>query len=224
MGNGFLAAVPPSKEAFNTLTVWQKTQLQKLPVHIYLHTELTEDIVKKMKPEVVIVASGAKPFALNILGKDLDYVIQANDLLAGLKDAGKNVVVIGGGLVGAETASHLANHGKKVTIVEMLFEIAIGGEAAVNYFLFKDLEKNKVQILTNTKVKQIVNNAVVLADKDEHEFNLENIDTVVMAIGSKSVNILSEKIQDKVEHIITIGDAAKVRNALEAVEEGFRVG
>ncbi|MCY6370590.1 FAD-dependent oxidoreductase [Clostridium ganghwense] len=223
-GQWILAAIPPSKEELNTLTVWQKTQLRKLGVNVYLNTNLTEEIVEDMKPDVVIVATGAKPFVPNIPGKDLDNVVIANDVLAGLKDTGTNVVVIGGGLVGAETAAHLANHNKKVTIVEMLPEIVSGGEPAVNYFLFKDLEQNKVQILTNTSVKEILNNSVVTADKEGNESKLQNIDTVVMAIGSRPVNELAAKLEGKVEKVITVGDAVKVRKALEAVEEGFRAG
>ncbi|QZY56190.1 FAD-dependent oxidoreductase [Crassaminicella profunda] len=223
-GQWILAAVPPSKEELNTLTVWQKNQLKKLDVNIYLNTSLTEETIENMKPDVVIVATGAKPFVPNIPGKDLDHVVIANDVLAGLKDTGTNVVVIGGGLVGAETAAHLANHGKKVTIIEMLPEIVKDGEPAVKHFLFKDLEQNKVQILTNTSVKEILNNTVVIADQEENKSKLENVDTVVMAIGSRPVNTLAKKIQGKVEKVITIGDAVKVRKALEAVEEGFRAG
>ncbi|WBW97265.1 oxidoreductase [Oceanirhabdus sp. W0125-5] len=223
-GQWILAAVPPSKEELNTLTVWQKTQLNKLGVNINLNTALTEEIVEDMKPDTVIVATGAKPFVPNIPGKDQENVVIANDVLAGLKEVGTNVVVIGGGLVGAETAAHLANHGKKVTIVEMLPEIVQGGEPAVNYFLFKDLEKNNVQILTNTSVKEILNNEVVIADKEGIESKLENIDSVVMAIGSRPVNELASKLEGKVEEVITIGDAVKVRKAFEAIDEGFRVG
>lgn len=223
-GQWILAAVPPSKEELNTLTVWQKTQLKKLDVNVYLNTSLTEEAVESMKPDAVIVATGAEPFVPNIPGKDLDSVVIANDVLAGLKDTGANVVVIGGGLVGAETAAHLANHGKKVTIVEMLPEIVKDGEPAVKYFLFKDLEQNKVQILTNTSVKEILNASVVIADKEGNESKLENVDTVVMAVGSKPINTLAEKLKDKVKEVITVGDAVRVRKALEAVEEGFRAG
>ncbi|MCM1991794.1 FAD-dependent oxidoreductase [Oceanirhabdus seepicola] len=223
-GQWILAAVPPSKEELNTFTVWQKNQIEKLGVNVYLNTGLTEEIVEDMKPDTVIVATGAKPFVPNIPGKDQENVVIANDVLAGLKDVGANVVVIGGGAVGAETAAHLANHNKKVTIVEMMPEIAKGGEPAVNHFLFKDLEKNKVQILTNTSVKEILNNEVVIADKEGKQSKLENIDTVVMAIGSRTVNELAAKLEGKVEKVITIGDAVKVRKGFEAIDEGFRVG
>ncbi|MTI67389.1 MAG: FAD-dependent oxidoreductase [Firmicutes bacterium] len=223
-GQWILAAVPPSKEELNTLTVWQKDQLKKLDVNVYLNTSLTEEIVKDMEPDVVIVATGAEPFIPNIPGKDLDSVVTANDVLAGLKDTGTNVVVIGGGLVGTETAAHLANHGKRVTIVEMFPEIVKDGEPAVKHFLLKDLEQNKVQILTNTSVKEILNNTVIIADEASNETRLENVDTVVMAIGSRSVNTLAEKLKDKVKEVITVGDAVEVRNALKAVDEGFRAG
>lgn len=223
-GQWVLAAVPPSKEELSSFTVWQKTQLNKLGVNIHLNTELTEKVVEEVNPDAVIIATGAEPFVPNIPGKDLDNVVLANDVLKGIKDTGNNVVVIGGGLVGVETAAHLANHGRKVTVVEMMPEILKDGEPAVKHFLFKDLEENKVEIKTETSVKEILKDAIIVQDKFGIESKIENINTVVMAVGSRPVNQLTQLLEGKVKEIITIGDALKVRKAMEAVEDGFLAG
>lgn len=222
-GQWLLAAVPPHKEELNTLTVWQKTQLGKLGVNIFLKAELTEDIIDKENPDTVIVATGANPFVPGIPGVDSSNVIIAQDILAGRKNTGNNVVVIGGGQVGAETAAHLANHGSNVTIVEMQDAIAKLGIPLVNHFLMKDLKENNVDIMLNTAVKEIFEDGV-LVEKNNEEIKLDNIDTVVMAIGSRSENKLADILKNKVEEVITIGDAVKVRDGINALEEGYKAG
>lgn len=220
-GQWLLAAVPPTKEELNSFTVWQKAQLKKLNVQITLGEHFTEEKLDELKPDAVVVATGANPFVPNIPGKELEHVVLANDILNGTKDAGQNVVVIGGGLVGAETAAHLANHSKNVSIVEMMPEIANGLEAGVKHFLLKDLEDHHVQVFTETQLNKIEENQLHLQDNTGRQFTLDNVDTVVMAIGSRPVNDLAEKLEGKVDKVITIGDAIKVRRAMEAIEEGF---
>ncbi len=223
-GQWLIAAVPPSKEELNTLTVWQKRMLDKLGVDVHLKSELNGEAIEKMNPDAVIVATGAKPFLPNIPGKDRANVVTANEILSGAKDAGQNVVVIGGGLAGAETAAHLANHGKRVTILEMIDEIAKDVEFAVRVFLMEDLEKHGVKMVTGVKVKEILENSISAEDSSGNEMKLENVDTIVFATGSKPENSLAENLKDKVKELIVVGDAVEVRRAMEAVEEGFRAG
>ncbi|AIE59802.1 FAD-dependent oxidoreductase [Bacillus methanolicus] len=222
-GQWLLAAVPPSKAELNTFTIWQKNQMDKLGVHVHLNSELNEDIVENEKPDAVIIATGAKPIVPNIPGVNLPEVVLAQDVLAGKKDVGQSVVVVGGGLVGAETAAHLANHGKKVVIIEMLDDIVIDGEPTVKHFLLKDLQEHHVEIITSATVKEIKQGSVTI-EKDHVIKEIGDVDNVVIAVGSKSENALSDKLQGKVEKIITVGDAIKVRKALEAVEEGYKAG
>ncbi|EIJ81364.1 NADH:flavin oxidoreductase/NADH oxidase [Bacillus methanolicus PB1] len=222
-GQWLLAAVPPNKAELNTFTIWQKNQLDKWGVHFHLKSELNENIVENEKPDAVIIATGAKPFVPNIPGVHLPEVVIAQDVLSGKKDVGQSVVVVGGGLVGAETAAHLANHGKKVVIIEMLNEIVKDGEPSVKHFLFKDLQEHNVEIITSAKVKEIKQGSITI-EKDNDLREIGNIDSVVIAVGSKSENALKEKLQGKVDNIITVGDAIKVRKAIEAVEEGYEAG
>jgi pyruvate/2-oxoglutarate dehydrogenase complex dihydrolipoamide dehydrogenase (E3) component len=175
------------------------------------------------KPDAVIIATGSKPTIPHIPGIDRQNVVTAHDVLNGKVDTGHNVIIVGGGLIGSETADHLANHGKKVTIVEMLPEIAKDEEANVRYFLLKDLKEKDVAIYTNAVVKEIVDDGVIaeLAGKVE---KIGPADTIVIAVGVKPVNDLAIKLEGRVERVITVGDALEARKALEAIEEGYSAG
>jgi len=223
-GQWLLAAVPPSKEELNTLTVWQMRQLEKLGVGIHLNTGFTVGTADDLQADAIIVATGAEPVIPKIPGYDNKHVMTANEVLAGYDQVGGNIVVVGGGLVGTETAAHLANHGAKVTLVEMAGEIAKDTEPGVRLFLMRDIEKHGVQVLTNTVVKEIRTDSVVVEGSDKDLSVLKDIEKVVLAIGSKPNNMLLEQLKGKVEQLEVIGDASSVRRALEAVEEGFMKG
>ncbi|MGY0615572.1 oxidoreductase [Vibrio sp. FJH11] len=222
-GQWVLAAIPPTKEELGSFTVWQVNQLNKLGVIVHLNTELTLDMIRNNQPDSVIIATGASPFVPNIPGKDLNHVLTANDILQGSAQAGKRVVVIGGGLVGSETAAHLANHGHDVSIVEMNSDIFVGTPSATKHYLMKDLQHHNVAILTNTQVKEIHNDAVIVDNNGQLQ-TLAVIDNVVMAIGSRPVSFSVQELEQYVSEIVTIGDAQKVRKAMEAVEEGYLAG
>ncbi|WP_417876929.1 FAD-dependent oxidoreductase [Vibrio sp.] len=222
-GQWVLAAIPPTKEELGSFTVWQVNQLNKLGVIVHLNTDLTLEMIRDNQPDSVIIATGASPFVPNIPGKELGHVLTANDILQGSAQAGKRVVVIGGGLVGSETAAHLANHGHDVSIIEMNSDIFVGTPSATKHYLMKDLQHHNVAILTNTQVKEIHSDAVVVDNNGQLQ-TLAAIDNVVMAIGSRPVSFSVEELEQHVSEIVTIGDAQKVRKAMEAVEEGYLAG
>ncbi len=222
-GQYLIGAIPPNKGEVDMFLAWQQNQLKKYNVNVHFNTELTVQIVEKGAPDAVIVATGGEPIVPDIPGKDKPNVVDANDVLLGNVNVGHRVIVIGGGMVGSETADHLANHGKEVTIVEMLPEIAKDEEAAVRYFLMKDLQDNGVKIYVNATVKKILDDGVI-SEIDGAEIKIGPADTIVMAIGAKSVNSLTKQLEGKVPQVLTVGDALKVRKALEAVEEGYRAG
>lgn len=222
-GQWLLAAVPPAKTECNTLTIWQKKQLADLNVQIYLNTEATPELIEKEKPDAVIVATGAEPIVPRIEGVDNENVVQAFNVLGSKADVGNKVAVIGGGLVGAETAHHLALHGKKVILIEMLDQIAKDGEPSANYFLLKSLEQNNVDIVTSAKVIKIDAKSLSY-ERDNKTCQIDNIDNFILAIGAKSVNTLYDKLRDKVKTLIVIGDAKQARKAIDAVQEGYYAG
>ncbi|MDI3481206.1 MAG: hypothetical protein PWQ97_861 [Tepidanaerobacteraceae bacterium] len=218
-----LAAVPPNKGEVTTFIAWQKRQLNKCGVNIHLNTELTAEIVDEQKPDVVIIATGSKPIIPNIPGIDGRNVVTAHDVLSGIVDPGHKVIIVGGGMIGSETANHLANHGKEVVIVEMLPQIAKDEEASVRQYLLRDLEEKKVVVYTNATVKEIGDDEITV-ERDGKKEKIGPADTIVLAVGVKPVNNLITGLQGKVDKIVSVGDAYEARKALEAIEEGYKAG
>jgi len=218
----YLASVPPSKGEISSYINRQKNCLEKLKVSVFLTTEVTSKLIDFHHPDVVILATGGTPMVPKIPGIDKLCVENAYSVLAGKVVVGPNVLIIGGGLVGAETANHLANHGKAVTLVEMLPDIAVDEPPTTRMYLLKDLENAKVKILVNTEVTEIVDDGAMIVKNDNSE--KISADTVLLAVGSKPNNDFAAELAGKAYKVVTIGDAAKVGKVMEAVQSGFLVG
>lgn len=221
-GQYYLAAIPPAKGEITAFISCLENRLNNLNVSVYLSTELTPTIIASQKPDVVIIATGSKPIKPDIPGIEKPNVVSAYEVLEGKVDVGPRVVLIGGGMVGAETASHLANHGKEVSIVEQLPEIALDEQFVVRDFLLKDLEEKNVKTYVNSTVRQIHDDKVIIV-KDGRE-EVRHVDSVVWAVGAQSEDGLTLRLKETSFKIVTVGDALEVRNALEAVEEGYKAG
>ncbi|MDO9514534.1 MAG: FAD-dependent oxidoreductase [Syntrophales bacterium] len=221
-GQYYLAAIPPAKGEIASFIVWLKKQLDDNAVSMHLGTELTEEMVSREKPDVVVIATGSTPLSLNVPGLK-GHAVTAHDVLGGTVDAGKRVAVIGGGMIGAETANHLAHHGKRVTIVEMLPAVAQEEQEHVRLFLLKELAEKDVTIYVNATVTAAKDGSLVIERGGKRE-TIGPFDTVVTAVGLKPCNELQSRLEGKVARLLTIGDAAGVRKALDAIAEGCRTG
>jgi 2,4-dienoyl-CoA reductase-like NADH-dependent reductase (Old Yellow Enzyme family)/thioredoxin reductase len=222
-GQFYTASIPPSKGEIAGFIVWQRKQLEENHVSIRLSTQLTEEIVKEQNPDVVVIATGSVPVSPHWPGMKRANVVTAHDALEGKTDVGRSVAVVGGGMVGSETASHLANHGKEVSIVEMLPEIAADVNPRSRPFLLKDLAEHNVKIYVNSAVKEVLADGLRI-EREGREEKIGPFDTVILAVGLEPCNGLKSKLEGKVVRLITIGDALSPRKALEAIEEGYRAG
>jgi NAD(H)-dependent 7beta-hydroxy-3-oxo-delta4-cholenoic acid oxidoreductase len=227
-----LACVPPMKQEFSRMIKYLSHQVKKEGVKIELGKEVTADTIDELKPDAVIVATGAVPLIPdNIPGIDGDNVVSAWDVLAGkVGTASRNVVIVGGGAVGSETADYLARIddnasilSTKVTIVEMKEEIAMDMGVQPREILINRLRERDVDVLKSTTVKEIHSDSVTVEKKGRLE-KVEDIDLVVLAMGATSVNQIAEIVKDKVAEVHVIGDAKKPRMALEAIDEGREIG
>ena len=215
-GQIHLAAVPPRKDEILRSTEYYETILPALGVKLYLNTEATAEIMNAA--DAVIVAIGAHDMKLPIPGADGENVVSSWDVLAGTVEAKGHCVVIGGGLVGTETAEFLLEKGHQVTMVEMLDKIANGESSTILPTIMGNFAKHNVQQLVNTKVLAIENGAVK-ALKGEEEISID-CDTVVMAVGSKK-NVLD--LSGVTVPVVYAGDCAGERTAgiLEAIRGGY---
>ena len=182
-GKLILAATPPYKNEIQLFIDYLIARIKKSGIKVELGKEADMDSVKKFKPDVVILATGATPLVPKIQGIKNKRVVFAEDVLAG-KETGQRVVIIGGGLVGCETAEFLVEKGKTVTIVEMLDEIAIGVNLSYKIELINRLTAGGVTMLTGAKCQEINEKFVVITTKEGKEQTIE-ADSVVLAVGAK---------------------------------------
>ena len=220
-GQWLLAAVPPGKEQLNAFTVWQKGELARSGVQVELNTEVTLALARSAQPDVIVYAAGAVPIVPRIPGFDRPNVYTANAILSGKADLTGSAVVIGGGLVGAEVAEHIAVHNHPTTVIEMLPAIAADMAAAPKTFLMESLRRNDVVLCPNTRVLEITERGVTV----ENAGAAREIpaDMVVLAIGSRPVTALAEELKQEFP-VTVVGDAATVGKALDGIDAGYRAG
>jgi 2-enoate reductase len=195
--------------------------LEKLGVDIQLGREATPELIEATKPEALFIATGSTQTIPEIPGVERKEVVTAIDLLLGKRIAGESVAVIGGGLVGCEIALYLAQKGRKLIILEIL-DIIMGDMYSINReHMKKLLADNGVRILTETKVLEITEVGIEIADR-YNKRDVLKADTVVLAAGFKPNDSLSEALKDKVPEIYILGDCVMPRRVIHAVWEGFR--
>jgi 2,4-dienoyl-CoA reductase-like NADH-dependent reductase (Old Yellow Enzyme family)/thioredoxin reductase len=222
-----LAAIAPRKHELGKLINYQVVQCEKAGVTLHLNTEVTPELVAEVAPDTVILATGGLPFKPPIPGLDRDNVYMAHDILAGkVVQPSGNILVIGGGLVGCEVAEVLANLGDNpviertdITLVEMLDHFGSEMIVEIRTITLADFRELGIDVLTSTTVKAVVDEGVVVEDKYGEERTLRDIDSVIVAIGARPNEVLSEKIRDSVGEVHIIGDAKKARSALESIQE-----
>jgi pyruvate/2-oxoglutarate dehydrogenase complex dihydrolipoamide dehydrogenase (E3) component len=216
------------KQEITRVTQYLAVQMEKANVNIRLNEEVTPGLIEEMKPDVVIIASGSEPIIPKIPGVNSRKVVTAHEVIGGriFVNPG-NVVIIGGGIVGCEVADQIANLGYNhpgtrvdVIVVEMLKEVVADLSQANRYDLLQRLREKEVKILTSTEVKVISDGSVTVV-RDGQEEKINGIDLVILAVGVKPVDILSDQIRDKVAEVYVIGDAREPRSALEAIAEGM---
>ena len=229
-GQWIAASVPPCKEEYDSFLYWQQVQINKLGIEVKLNTELTREMVEAGKPDTVIVTTGSTPLLPPIPGlRGNPLVVPAIDVLTGKYpvDIGKNILVAGGGLVGAETAEHLSVHGaKNVVVVEMLPDIMVDGEKSPKKMILDSYKEYGVEVHTSTKVEEVTDSSVIVSSVDDpeekHEF--KGLDLVVMALGVKPYAPLAEELKDCGCKVIVAGDAESGKNGYKNIQQGFEAG
>ena len=221
-GNLIPGGAPDFKEDDIALANWFAHTLKELNVEVNLNSEVTKEQILKAGYDSVIVATGSTPKVFS-LGDD-DKVFTAVEVLLGAKDCGNSTVVVGGGLVGCETALHLAKKGKKVTIVEALHKIlALNGPlcSANSEMLERLIPFNNIEVKTNSKVKTYKNGVLEV----ETEAGTEKIecDSVILSVGYKEEDSLYRELEFEIPEVHLLGDARKVSNIMYAIWDAYEV-
>ncbi|MFH1624060.1 MAG: FAD-dependent oxidoreductase [Pseudomonadota bacterium] len=245
-----LAAIPPGKEEFSSITGYMSKELDRLKVKVFLRKDVTYSMVKELNPDAVVVSTGASPMIPEIPGADRKNVFTAHEVLTENAEIGRKIVIVGGGAIGCETALFLARkgtttpdgavflgsygavdpeaaidltrRGKDITIVEVLKKIGKDIGRTSLWVIRKRLENHGIHIITEAKVEEITDRGVRIRKGDHEE--LQEADTIVLAVGSRSNNKLYEELQGTVRELYAIGDCKEPRKALDAIYEGALIG
>ena len=221
-GNLLPGGAPEFKEDDLALARWYADELARLRVPVYLNTMLTRSQILEQDFDALIIATGSTPKVFS-LGDD-DRVYTAAQVLLGEKDCGRETVVVGGGLVGCETALWLAQHGKKVTIVETLDGLmaANGPLCHANRDMLEALLPFQgVTVVTGAEVKCYRNGVLSLAAAGRgREIPC---DSVILAVGYREEDSLYRELEFDVPELYLLGDARKVSNIMYAIWDAFEV-
>ncbi|MGB9868162.1 MAG: FAD-dependent oxidoreductase [Bacillota bacterium] len=216
-----LASSSPYKSEIALFKEFLVKELERLQVKVVLNKEATLEAVKAEKPDVLVIATGATPATLNVPGTEGENVVTSWEVLSGKVRVGNKVAVIGGGLVGCETAEYLAEKGHQVTIVEMLPKIASDVGPLVGALLLDRLAKRGVKVITGAKVSSLAQDSVVV-ERDGKRQTLSGFDSFVIAVGSRQNDALARQLEGAGIDYLLVGDAWRPRRITHAVFEGMR--
>jgi len=213
------AALPPYKQDIELIPAYFEKALQEAGVVIRLNEEATAESLKAEQADSIILATGSTPVFPGFCR--VPGAMVAADALHGA-ETGSNPLVLGGGLIGAETADLLAAQGKQVTLLEMLPDIAKDMEGRTRRYLLLRLKEHGVAILTGTQVLEITEErAVKVKDASGRERWLQPFSSIVVAVGYRSERNLATALSDAGLPFISIGDCAQVGKIMTAVKNGF---
>lgn len=213
-----LCAALPGKQDFSKAIGYLVKMCEKYNVSLNINTEATIQSILTEKPDVVVLATGARWLIPNMKGVN-EAIITVPDILNGQKQVGTNVLVVGGGSVGCGVADYLGERGHKITIVEKRNQIGIDIENAVNIFLQERLTKYNVKIETESEVIEFLKDGVIVKNNNKN-IHITGFDNIVLAIGVKSYQIFSETLKNHLTELYIIGDAVLPRKAIDAIHEG----
>jgi len=250
-GQLHLAGGSPGREEFLVLADDLTAQLADSDVRIVLNTDVDGRLLMEQSPDTLILATGGSPITPDIEGAGQDHVVQAWDVLKRKWVAGSDIVVIGGGAVGVETALMIAEQGtlsgnelkfllqngaesieelqrlsaegtKTVTMVELQDKVGNNFGKTTKWTMLQDVARYGINTRLQAQVKRIEKGCVVIETAGEEE--KLPADTVILAVGTVPFNPLGKAAAELNIISKVVGDAQKPATVLEATHQGFRAG
>jgi len=232
-----LAAKLPGREEVGSVARWLEIQIKKLGVKVVIEKEVTPEVVEELKPDAVVVATGAKYVKMGftgflpglpfIPGSEQENVVTPEQILRREVKAGKKVVILDedGFIVPLGLAELLASEGSEVEILSRMLYIGMDVDAISLAMMYSRNFKHGVKLTPLTYIKEISGNTVVayhIYTKEERR--IEGVDTVVLATCRKANDELYKRFKGKVSELYAVGDCIAPRKMDMAIYEGHKIG
>jgi pyruvate/2-oxoglutarate dehydrogenase complex dihydrolipoamide dehydrogenase (E3) component len=217
-----IASVPPAKEKIQEFKEFLIREVKELPIKV-VHGKLDAKTLKKISPDLVVVAVGGKPKGMEGPGFDDRKVISAWDALSGKKPVGRRVVIVGGGQVGLETAHFLLAEGKEITVLEMLKRVGQDMSPRARKLVLEKLIEGGVEILTESKALS-VEKGDMLFERAGLVEKIKGADSIIIAVGTTPQDAAIQGSGRSRIPVRQIGDASVPRKLFDAIHEGYNLG
>ncbi|MBQ9814210.1 MAG: FAD-dependent oxidoreductase [Lachnospiraceae bacterium] len=232
----------PFKEKLDRYIELQKHLIEKDGrIDVRLNTEVTPELAREIKPDVILAALGSRPVKPKIPGIDGPNVFGAEEIYYHPEKAGKNVAILGGGLVGMELAIFLSMLGSKCTVIEMLPDLNAGGNNLHALAIHGQLKKYGIHATTGTKALEITDKGVLceyLGTKPSDKFmydmpkyypdaesgtHLYEADTVIYAVGQRPLREESDALRECAPEYYSIGDCIVPKDIWTATTNAYYI-
>ena len=225
-GNVIPGGVPDFKVNDRKLIKWYEVQLGKLGVNVKYGFTATKKSIDAFAPDVLVISTGSKPKTIEFPGCDSPGVMTASEALLGKQTIGNDVLIVGGGLVGCETALWLAKQGKKVTIAETLDDILFSNALLIidpNELMLRDLlEYYGVTKITGATLAAFTGGSATIKPRDAADISVK-ADTVILSVGYEPDTALFHEVGGGACETYLLGDCKGVRDILNAIWESNEV-
>lgn len=212
----------PFKEDLYSFAVLLAKRIAKNPdIEVRLNTELTHELAEKENADIIMCAVGSVPIVPPVKGiQESRKVVGLEALHTPVPNVGENVVILGGGLIGSESAVYLDGLGKKVTVIEMRGDYAPDAPEMHKIGLETYFRKSNVRIQLNTRAKEITDDGLICVDKTGKEI-LYPADTILVAAGMRPNEEAVEELRYAAPRFFQLGDCVKTGKVYDAVHGGY---
>jgi mycofactocin system FadH/OYE family oxidoreductase 2 len=227
-GQVAIAARGPGMAEFGKIARYLADQIERLGVEIKIGVEVTRELIREVRPDAIVVATGSRSRTLKIPGADQMNVVDMQDVLRDKAEVGKTVVVIDetGSHAAASVAELLADQGRKVEMIteDMFVSSELAQTLDLGLWYQRALSKG-ITFSPQTVVREISGDTVVVADVfSREERRIEGVDTVVLALYSEPNQELYFTLKEHGMEIYRVGDCIAPRGVSQAVLDGNRIG
>ncbi len=227
----YLASKTPGRNELNDIIDFFSNELKRLNVNIKFNTELSEELLNKIHPDKVVLATGSMPdmpIVKGLFQSDMK-IFTCIDILEdneGKEDIKDNIIVLGGGMAALLTTDYLAEQGKTIVVLNRKSSFATEMSSNDRYYLRERLKKDSIKLFKNVSITKFSDKSVVFKVKDKDQkvdHSLENFDTVVIAEKMSPIRDISNLLKNTDIEFHFIGDAKDPRHLMYCISEAKEI-